>query len=256
MGIQISLNNKVALITGATGQLGQALVKTFAECGAAIIIHYYRNKKKAEELCQKLLQDGKQAICAGCDITDKDDVLRMKDEIACKTGLPDILVINAISPLIHWNHVLNEDPAAYMEFYQTCVMQTVLLSQIFLPSMIKKNYGRVIGINSESSMLLRPTQSAYSAAKRAMDGVLRVLAKETGEYGITVNQVAPGFLITPETPESDDPQLKFYKKFIPLQRRGTPDEVSYTVAFLASDLAQYISGVYIPVCGGNIMPAI
>lgn len=101
-----------------------------------------------------------------------------------------------------------------------------------------------------------PTQSAYVAGKRGMDGVYRVLAKEVGEHQITVNQVAPGWTIsererTNGMAESDD-----YIKLVPLKRRGTDQEIANAVAFLASDLASFISGAYIPVNGGNVMPTI
>ena len=97
-------------------------------------------------------------------------------------------------------------------------------------------------------------QSAYISGKRGMDGVLRVLAREVGGSNITVNQVAPGFTLSEN--KRDSVKTKAYRKKVPLQRRGTDQEIANVVAFLASDLASFITGAYIPVCGGNVMPAI
>jgi 3-oxoacyl-[acyl-carrier protein] reductase len=101
-----------------------------------------------------------------------------------------------------------------------------------------------------------PNQSAYVSGKRGMDGVLRVLAKEIGEHQITVNQVAPGWMISDKyrgTPEEIQPE---YSANVPLKRRGYDQDIANAVAFLASDLAAFITGAYIPVSGGNVMPAI
>ena len=100
-----------------------------------------------------------------------------------------------------------------------------------------------------------PGQSAYAAAKRGMDGVLRVLAKEAGPFGVTVNQVAPGWTISDRWRESPGDDREYAAR-VPLKRRGTDQEIANAVLFLASDLASYITGVYLPVCGGNEMPCI
>ena len=122
--------------------------------------------------------------------------------------------------------------------------------------MIQKRWGRIIGINTECSMQYQQLQSAYVSGKRGMDGVLRVLAREVGEHQITVNQVAPGWTISEKDRESGSERQSGYEKSVPLKRRGKDQEVANVVAFLASDLASFITGGYIPVCGGNVMPAI
>jgi 3-oxoacyl-[acyl-carrier protein] reductase len=113
----------------------------------------------------------------------------------------------------------------------------------------------VIGVNTECSMQMFETQSAYVAGKRGMDGVLRVLAREIGRDGITVNQVAPGWTISDRdrARPADDAA---YVQNVPLRRRGTDQEVAHVVAFLASELASFVHGAFVPVCGGNVMPTI
>ena len=101
-----------------------------------------------------------------------------------------------------------------------------------------------------------PSQSAYVAGKRGMDGVLRVLAREVGEHGVTVNQVAPGWTISDNDRRRGTERQPDYERHTALKRRGTDQEIANAVAFLASDLAAFITGVYLPVCGGYVMPAI
>jgi 3-oxoacyl-[acyl-carrier protein] reductase len=132
----------------------------------------------------------------------------------------------------------------------------VFLAKAFIPAMMDKRKGRFIGINTECAMQNFPNQSAYTAGKRGMDGVYRVLAKEVGEYGITVNQVAPGWTISDRDRELTDRNDTAYITGVPLKRRGEDQDIANAVAFLASDLAGFITGAYLPVTGGNVMPAI
>ncbi|MFN2198581.1 MAG: SDR family NAD(P)-dependent oxidoreductase, partial [Anaerolineales bacterium] len=104
-------------------------------------------------------------------------------------------------------------------------------------------------------------QSAYVAGKRGMDGVYRVLAREIGQYNITVNQIAPGWMLSDDDRVSDGTEKNIHQNYayistVPLKRRGSDDDIANAVCFLASDLAGFITGVYLPVCGGNVMPTI
>jgi 3-oxoacyl-[acyl-carrier protein] reductase len=122
--------------------------------------------------------------------------------------------------------------------------------------MIKHHWGRVVGINTDCAPRVWPNEAAYVAGKRGMDGVLRILAKEIGEHQITVNQVAPGWTISDRARESGTEKQPDYEAKIPLRRRGTDQDIANAVAFLTSDLAGFITGVFLPVSGGTVMPAI
>jgi 3-oxoacyl-[acyl-carrier protein] reductase len=132
----------------------------------------------------------------------------------------------------------------------------VHMAKAFVPAMIARGWGRVIAINTEVAMQTQPGQSAYAGGKRGMDGVLRVLAKEVGEHGVTVNQVAPGWTISDRDRAAGTTRQPDYERSVPLRRRGTDQEVANVVAFIASDLASFVTGAYVPVCGGNVMPTI
>jgi 3-oxoacyl-[acyl-carrier protein] reductase len=254
--MQIDLSGKIALVTGGAGQLGRVMVRTLAKCGSDVVIHYRHSVAKAEELKHELEALGRRVLTVQADITDQDSIFAMRDAIQNHFGtLPHIIVANAVVQY-KWVSILEQSPRDYESQFQSCVMQSVYLAKAFAPAMIERQGGRIIGINTECSMQNFPTQSAYVAGKRGMDGVYRILAKEIGEHGITVNQVAPGWTISDADRERGTERSESYEAGVPLKRRGTDQEIANAVAFLASDLASFITGVYIPVCGGNVMPAI
>jgi 3-oxoacyl-[acyl-carrier protein] reductase len=249
MRMNIDLGGKVALVTGGSGELGRVMVRTLAACGACVAIHYHRNSSRAQAL---LLEIGRGCVVQG-DVTQEADIRRMRDEVVRQLGAPDIIVNNAVIQYA-WTEVLKQPAADYRSQFESCVLHNVLMAQAFVPSMIEKKWGRVIAINTECALQNQPTQSAYVSGKRGMDGVLRVLAKEVGEHGITVNQVVPGWMVSEMRPAEGRPEQ--YREGVPLKRFGRDQDVANAVAFLASDLAAFITGAYIPVCGGNVMPEI
>jgi 3-oxoacyl-[acyl-carrier protein] reductase len=259
--MKIDLTNKTAVVTGATGKLGQTIIRSLAECGADVGICYYNKKDFASELKNEIQKKySVKAITVRADVTDFNSIMSMKNEILQSLGTADIIVNNAVIQ-IDWKNILEQDPKDYESQFKSCIMHNVYMSKAFVPDMIKQKYGRVIGINTECSMQNFITQSAYVSGKRGMDGVLRVLAREVGRYNITVNQVAPGWIISDGCRNTDGSEKNINQDFpyierLPLGRRATGIEVANAVCFLASDLAASITGVYLPVCSGNVMPSI
>ena len=253
--MQIDLTGKIAVVTGGTGQLGRTMVRTLARCGADVAINYSKSKEKAEELQAELIAMGRKAFAVQADITNLDSVLAMRDQITNTLGAPDIIVNNAVIQY-GWTSVLEQAPEDYTGQFESCVLHNVFMAKAFVPAMIEKKWGRVVGINTECAMQNFASQSAYVSGKRGMDGVLRVLAKEVGAHQITVNQVAPGWTISDRDRAAGTEVNDGYSANVPLKRRGTDQDIANAVAFLASDLAGYITGAYLPVCGGNVMPTI
>jgi len=253
--MQIDLTGKTAVVTGATGELGRVMVRTLARCGADVAIHYFRNQEQAQQLLNEVNALGVRGMTAQADIGNLESVLAMRDAIVAELGDPGIIVNNAVAQY-RWTTVLEQAPEDYESQFRSCVLQNVCMAKAFVPAMIRTGTGRVIAISTECAMQNAPSQSAYVSGKRGMDGVLRVLAKEIGEHQITVNQVAPGWTIS-ERVRTEGSELQMaYQQSVPLKRRGQDQEIANVVAFLASDLASFITGAYIPVCGGNVMPAI
>ncbi|SDP28240.1 3-oxoacyl-[acyl-carrier protein] reductase [Paenibacillus sp. yr247] len=253
--MHIDLTNKTVLVTGATGELGRVMAITLAACGADLVIHYLKNEAKAQELVREIEAIGQRAIAVQADVTDGSSIATMKEAITQQMQHVDIVVANAVIQY-QWTSVLEQSPEDYLSQFESCVMQSVHLAKAFLPAMIERKQGRFIGINTECSMQNFPTQSAYVAGKRGMDGLYRILAKEIGEHQITVNQVAPGWTVSDKVRAAGTERSASYEQNVALKRRGTDQEIANVVAFLASDLASFITGAYIPVTGGNVMPAI
>jgi 3-oxoacyl-[acyl-carrier protein] reductase len=253
--MNINLKGRLALVTGGSGQLGRVICRTLGDCGADVVVNYHQNARKAQELVAELQAKGVRALAVQADVTDEASIRAMKATVEAELGAPDIIVNNAVIQY-KWVHVLDQNPADYESQFRSCVLHNVLMAQTFVPAMISKKWGRVIAINTECAMQNHPNQSAYVSGKRGMDGVLRVLAKEIGEHQITVNQVAPGWMISENVSDDDSEGQRAYRAGVPLRRRGFDQDIANLVVFLASDLANFISGQYISVSGGSVMPTI
>jgi 3-oxoacyl-[acyl-carrier protein] reductase len=253
--MEINLKGHLALVTGGSGQLGRVICRTLGDCGADVVVNYHHNAHKAHELVTELHGKGVRALAVQADVTDPASIQAMKAAIAAELGAPDILVNNAVIQY-KWVHVLEQNPADYESQFRSCVLHNVMMAQAFAPAMMAKRWGRIIAMNTECAMQNLPNQSAYVSGKRGMDGVLRVLAKEIGSHQITVNQVAPGWMISENVPDDNSEGQSNYRANVPLRRRGYDQDIANLVVFLASDLANFISGQYISVSGGNVMPTI
>lgn len=255
--LSCDLKGKTAILTGATGQLGRVMAASMAECGADLILCYANNTEKANELKAKLESEyGVKVYTYRCDICRNEEVMAMRDAVAAEFKMPDIVVDCAVIQYEPWLPVLEQPIEDYVSQFESCVLHNVNMAKAFIPHMIEQKYGRFIGINTECAMQTFAGQSAYVAGKRGMDGIMRVLANEVGQYNITVNQVAPGWTISERDRINHTEYHEEYNSKVPLRRRGTDQEIANVVAFLASDLSSYITGAYIPVCGGNVMPRI
>ncbi len=255
MSVSIDLKGKLALVTGAAGEMGRAITRALATAGADLAIHYRTSADKAAALCREVRSTGVKAEIFEADITQADSVGRLRAAVEQKLGSPDILVNNAVT-LYDWKPVLEQRPEDYESQFRSSVLQNVLMAQAFAPAMIRRKWGRIIAINTECSMQCAPTSSAYVSGKRGMDGVLRVLARELGEHQITVNQVAPGWTVTDRIRAGGVDHTHPYDKGLPLRRRAEDTDIANAVVFLASDLARRITGAFLPVSSGSVMPAI
>jgi 3-oxoacyl-[acyl-carrier protein] reductase len=253
--LRLSLAGRVALVTGAGGELGRVIARTFAVCGADVIVHYLRSQERAEGLAEEIRCLGVRSCAAQADVASLDSVMALREAVARELGPVDIAVSNAVA----WHATASVLELPLKEFeavHRTCVLQAVTLAKVFAPGMIERRWGRIIGISSEVAMQALANTAPYTAGKRGMDGVLRVLARELGAHHITVNQVAPGWVVSDKDRAARTERCEAYENTVPLRHRGSDQDVANAVAFLASDLAGFITGVYLPVCGGNVMPGI
>lgn len=253
--LQIDLSGKIALVTGASGELGRVIAGTLAECGADVAVHYCGSREKAERTAEAVRALGRRACVVQADVTDLASVQAMQQQIRSELGTVSLIAANAVIQY-KWTDILAQDEADFYSQFNSCAMQTVHLAKAFLPDMIAQNYGRYVAINTECAALAEPGVGAYTAGKRALDGIVRCLAKEVGTHNITVNQVAPGWTISEKDRLAHTEAAPDYDRTVPLGRRGTDREIANMTAFLLSDLASFTTGAYIPVSGGRVMPAI
>ena len=253
--MQIDLSGKKAIVTGGSGGLGRTIVRTLAECGADVAVHYNSDEKSAQSLVEELRALGRKSAAFRCDITDPESVKGMRDEVEKNFGMPDIMIVNAVIQY-GWKPLLEQDIKDYYSQFESCVMQMVYMSKMFVPHMKEQRYGRIVVMNTECAVMAEPACSAYTSAKRGLDGIVRVLAKEVGADNITVNQIAPGWTITDKERANGVNPAPEYVATVPLARRGTDRDIANMAAFLSSDLASFTTGAFIPVAGGRVIPAI
>ena len=255
MAVNIDLEGRVCVVTGASGELGRVISRTLGAAGAKVALHFFQAEEKANALLEELQSLGVAAMTVQADVTEMESVAAIHNAVEAELGPADVIVDNAVIQYT-WVPVLEQSLEDFESQFRSCVMHNVHMVKAFAPGMIAKGWGRVIGINTECAMQCFETQAAYASAKRGMDGLYRVLARELGPHGITVNQVAPGWMISDRVRADGTESQPDYEAKVLLNRRGTDQDVANTVAFLASDLAEFITGAFIPVCGDSVMPTI
>jgi 3-oxoacyl-[acyl-carrier protein] reductase len=253
--MKVDLSGRVAVVTGASGELGRVMARTLFRCGAVVALTYHRNPERATAVAEEIVGAGGHARAFPADVTQAESIAVLREAVRSWHGDADVIVNNAVIQYT-WRPVLEQSLEDYESQFRSSVLHNVHMVKAFVPAMIARGWGRVIAINTECAMQNAPTQSAYVSGKRGMDGVLRVLAKEVGPHGITVNQVAPGWTVSDRDRAAGTERQEAYDRDVPLRRRGTDQEVANVVAFLASELASFVTGAYVPVCGGNVMPTI
>jgi 3-oxoacyl-[acyl-carrier protein] reductase len=250
----LDLTNKVALITGASSGIGAATALTFADLGARVAIGYHRNKKGADETCERIRGAGGTCIAIGGDVRRSDEVRRVVEQTTRELGPIDILVNNAGS-LVERLGIRELIEERLDEILALNLKSGILASQAVAPSMIERRTGAIINVVSIAGHTGGgPGAGAYAAAKGALTTYTKALAKELAPHGVRVNAVSPGVIATPfhevfSTPE----MLAKFVAAIPLGRLGASEECATVIAFLASNAASYIVGETIDINGGQLM---
>ncbi|MCQ4270967.1 3-oxoacyl-ACP reductase FabG [Pseudomonas kuykendallii] len=246
----MSLQGKVALVTGASRGIGQAIALELGRQGA-IVIGTATTPAGAERIAETLKQNGIEGAGLVLDVTDSESVSSTLEHIQQHLGQPSILVNNA--GITRDNLMLRMKDDEWFEVINTNLNSLFRLSKAVLRGMTKARWGRIINIGSVVGAMGNGGQANYAAAKAGLEGFGRALAREVGSRAITVNAVAPGFIDTDMTRELPEAQRDALLGQIPLGRLGQAEEIAKVVAFLASDGASYVTGATIPVNGGMYM---
>ncbi len=242
------LSGKVAVVTGGSRGIGRAIALKMAEAGASVAVIYAGNRDAAEEVCEKAREFGVEAFCFQCDVSDFSKSKETVNEIILKLGGIDILVNNAgikIDKL-----VLQMTGDDFEKVLDVNLKGAFHMIKHVYGHLAKKRAGRIINIASVAGLMGNAGQANYASAKAGMIGLTKTVAKELASRNVTCNAIAPGFIETDMT-DTLSPALKEQaQNAIPLKRMGKPEDVANLAVFLASDLAQYITGEVVKVDGG------
>jgi len=243
----MELQGKIALVTGATRGIGQAIASELARRGVTVV-GTATSETGARTISTALSAHGGRGVVL--DVTDVAACNALLDELA-KDGAPHILVNNAgITRDTLAMRMKDDDWSCVIDTNLTSVFR---LSRGVLRGMMKARWGRIVNITSVVGASGNPGQANYAAAKAGVAGMTRALARELGSRGITVNCVAPGFIETDMTGALDESQVKALQTQIPLGRLGAPADIAHAVGFLVSPQAGYITGATLHVNGGMYM---
>lgn len=244
------LQDRVAIVTGASRGIGRAVALALAAQGAKVVVNYASSSTAADEVVKAIAQAGGEAIALQADVSKAQEVDNLIEQTLNKFGRIDILVNNA--GITRDTLLLRMKPEDWQAVIDLNLTGVFLCTKAVSKTMIKQRSGRIINISSVAGQMGNPGQANYSAAKAGVIGFTKTVAKELASRGVTVNAVAPGFIETDMTSHLSNTQEIL--KFIPLGRYGKPEEIAGMVRFLAADpAAAYITGQVFNVDGGMVM---
>jgi 3-oxoacyl-[acyl-carrier protein] reductase len=244
------LQGRIALITGSGQGIGRQIALELAKRGATIITNDITGCC-ADDVLEEVRALGGDGLAFTVDVSNGEQVDNMVKGVLDKYGQIDILVNNAGTTRDNLIVRMDEDD---WDFIQRVNLKSAwLCSKAVTRPMMRKKYGRIVNMSSASGKMGQMGQTNYSASKAGMIGLTKALAREVASRGITVNAVAPGFIKTALTDKMPQDIIDSLLPFIPAGRVGTVEDVAYTVAFLVSDQASYITGQVISVDGGLVM---
>lgn len=246
----MSLQGKVALVTGASRGIGQAIAFELGRQGATVI-GTATSEAGAVRIGEALKEQGIQGAGLMLDVASSESVEAVLEQIQKDFGAVAILVNNA--GITRDNLMLRMKDDEWFDVINTNLNSLFRLSKAVLRGMTKARWGRIVNIGSVVGAMGNAGQANYAAAKAGLEGFSRALAREVGSRSITVNSVAPGFIDTDMTRELPEAQREALLTQIPLGRLGQAEEIAKVVGFLASEGAAYVTGATVPVNGGMYM---
>ena len=242
------MENRVALVTGASRGIGRAIAIRLAKEGADLVLSYASSSETAESVKAECEALGSRVILVRADVSVSEDVDALFDAAVNEFGRVDILINNA--GITKDNIILRMKEEEFDAVIDTNLKGTFLCMKKASKLMLKARYGRIVNISSIVGLRGNPGQSNYSASKAGVIGLTKSLAKELAAKNITVNAVAPGMIETDMTAAMTDSAKAVMQQMIPMKRMGLPEDVAQAAVFLADENSGYITGQVICVDGG------
>lgn len=247
----MTLENKVALVTGGSRGIGRAIVLALAQRGADVAINFAGNVAAAEQVVAEVQQLGRKALLVQGDVADTEACAAMVDKVVAELGRIDILVNNA--GITRDGLLMRMKEADWDAVLTTNLKGVFNCTKAAVKYMMKQRAGKIVNISSVVGVMGNAGQANYAAAKAGVIGFTKSVAKEVASRGITANAVAPGFIATDMTSVLPEKVVEEMAAGIPLKRVGQPEDVANAVLFLVSDEAAYITGQTLHVDGGMVM---
>ncbi|EVQ82237.1 3-oxoacyl-[acyl-carrier-protein] reductase, partial [Staphylococcus aureus M1420] len=242
---------KSALVTGASRGIGRSIALQLAEEGYNVAVNYAGSKEKAEAVVEEIKAKGVDSFAIQANVADADEVKAMIKEVVSQFGSLDVLVNNA--GITRDNLLMRMKEQEWDDVIDTNLKGVFNCIQKATPQMLRQRSGAIINLSSVVGAVGNPGQANYVATKAGVIGLTKSAARELASRGITVNAVAPGFIVSDMTDALSDELKEQMLTQIPLARFGQDTDIANTVAFLASDKAKYITGQTIHVNGGMYM---
>jgi 3-oxoacyl-[acyl-carrier protein] reductase len=249
--MQLKLNDKVALVTGASRGIGRAIALQLGQSGARVVVNYRGQQQAAEEVVAEIEAAGGTAAAVQADVARAEDIERLVKATLENYGQLHILVNNA--GITRDNLLLRMKDSEWDDVMSTNLRGVYLLTKAALRPMTKARWGRIITVSSVAGLTGNAGQANYAAAKAGLIGFSKSVAREMASRNITANVIAPGFVETDITKDLGSDILNTALGHIPLGRLGQPDDIAGIATFLASDAASYITGQTFAVDGGMTM---
>jgi 3-oxoacyl-[acyl-carrier protein] reductase len=248
----VELKDRVSLVTGASRGIGRAIALKLAGLGSKVAVNYVEiepsNRADADEVVQSIARMGGEAMPVEADVRNSDAVRAMVDRVAEKWGRLDILVNNA--GINRDTLLLRMSDDAWDAVINTNLRGAFLCTKFAVRHMMKQQWGRVISLSSVVGRVGNAGQANYAASKGGIIAFTKSVAREMGSRNITVNAIAPGFIVTEMTNKLPEETRNGLLAMIPLARLGQPEDVAELVGFLAGEKAGYITGQVITIDGG------
>ena len=242
------LENKVALVTGASRGIGRQIAISLAKEGAQVIVNYNGSAAKAEEVVNLITEAGGRAEAVQCNVSEYDKAEELMKYIIGKYGRVDILVNNA--GITRDNLLMKMTEEEFDAVIDINLKGTFNCIKHLSRQMLKQKGGRIINISSVSGLMGNAGQANYASAKAGLVGLTKTVAKELASRNVTCNAIAPGFIETDMTAQLSDKVKEGANAVIPLKHMGKPEDIANLAVFLAGDGASYITGEVIRVDGG------